>query len=208
MGFNLSSIWYTRRLTWFQIMKCRNLDINPKFKLILTAIRATYSCQWVVICRSDQFEVNQRPFIPRTQLQRKLRVNTLISKNVVGENGKWQLSNGNCTTKRNCGLHIWYAKTMSFSRGAKLANWRFTRNLEISRSTVLSETPKKNEASATEFWRIWTNHMIRHRRSALHEAGIMGDYLLLIFNTHISFQSYNRRSTTDIRRSPLQHFFK
>ena len=45
---------------------------------------------------------------------------TPISKNVVGENGEWQLSNGNCTTERNCGFHIWYAKTMSSSRGGKL----------------------------------------------------------------------------------------
>ena len=35
--------------------------------------------------------------------------------------------------------------------------------------------------------RIWTNHMTRHRRSALYGSGIMEDYLLLIFNTHISF---------------------
>ena len=27
-----------------------------------------------------------------------------ISKNVVGGNGDWQLSNGNCTTERNCGF--------------------------------------------------------------------------------------------------------
>ena len=47
---------------------------------------------------------------------------TPISKNVVGENGEWQLSNGNCTTERNCGFHTWYAKTMSYSRGAKLSN--------------------------------------------------------------------------------------
>ena len=31
---------------------------------------------------------------------------TPISKNVVGEYGEWQLSNGNCTTERNCGFHI------------------------------------------------------------------------------------------------------
>ena len=46
-------------------------------------------------------------------------VYTPISKNVVGENGEWQLSNGNCTTERNCGFHIWYAKTMSSWRGTK-----------------------------------------------------------------------------------------
>ena len=39
-------------------------------------------------------------------------------------------------------------------------------------------------------------------RSVLYGAGIMGDYFLLIFNTHISFQSCNRRSTIDIRRPP------
>ena len=47
---------------------------------------------------------------------------TPISKNVVGDNGEWQLSNENCTTERNCGFHIWYAKTMSSSRGAKLGS--------------------------------------------------------------------------------------
>ena len=50
--------------------------------------------------------------------------------------------------------------------------------------------------------------MTHHRRSALYGAGIMGAYFLLIFNTHISFQSCNRRSTIDIRRSPRQHFLK
>ena len=40
---------------------------------------------------------------------------TPISKNVVGENGEWQLSNGNCTTERNCGFHI-CKKTMSSSQ--------------------------------------------------------------------------------------------
>ena len=45
---------------------------------------------------------------------------TLISKNVVRENGEWQLSNGDCTTKRTCSFHIWYAKTMRSLRGAKL----------------------------------------------------------------------------------------
>ena len=95
---------------------------------------------------------------------------------------------------------------MSSSRGAKLIlpckrltgsglTWPFNRNLEIQRSTVISQTPKKNKASATEFWRIWTNHMTHHRRSTLYGAGLMGDYIfLLIFNTHISFQSCNRRS--------------
>ena len=48
----------------------------------------------------------------------------------------------------------------------------------------------------------------RYRRSALYGAGIMGAYFLLIFKTHISFQSCNRRSTNDIRRSLRQHFFK
>ena len=31
-------------------------------------------------------------------------------------------ANGNRTTERNCGFHIWYAKTMSSSRGAKLGS--------------------------------------------------------------------------------------
>ena len=43
-------------------------------------------------------------------------------KNVVGEDGEWQLSNGNCATERNYGFHIWYAKTMCSSRGAKLGS--------------------------------------------------------------------------------------
>ena len=48
-----------------------------------------------------------------------------------------------------------------------------TRNLEIWCSSVLSETPKKNEASATECWRTWTNHITHHRRSLLNGAGIV-----------------------------------
>ena len=48
-----------------------------------------------------------------------------------------------------------------------------TRNLEIWRSTVLLETPKKNEASATECWRTWTNQITRYRRSSLNGAGIV-----------------------------------
>ena len=55
---------------------------------------------------------------------------------------------------------------------------------------------------------IWTNHMIRHRRSSLDGACIMETYFLLIFTTQISFQSCNRRSTVDIHRSPRQHFLK
>ena len=47
---------------------------------------------------------------------------TPISKNVVVDNGEWPLSNGNCTTERNCGFHNWYAKTMSSSLGAKLGS--------------------------------------------------------------------------------------
>ena len=41
---------------------------------------------------------------------------------VVGENGEWQLWNGNCTTARNCSFQIWYAKTMGSLRGAKLGS--------------------------------------------------------------------------------------
>ena len=51
-------------------------------------------------------------------------MHTSISKNVVRENGEWQLSNGNCTTERNYGFHIWYAKTMSSSCGAKLGSFK------------------------------------------------------------------------------------
>ena len=43
--------------------------------------------------------------------------------------------------------------------------------------------------------------MTRHRRAALYGARIMGTYFLLLFNTHISFQSCNRRSTIDIREN-------
>ena len=50
--------------------------------------------------------------------------------------------------------------------------------------------------------------MTHHRRSALYGARIMEAYFLLIFNTHISFQSCNRCSTIDIRRSPRHHFFE
>jgi len=65
-------------------------------------------------------------------------------------------------------------------------------------------------ASRTANWpRLkMTNHMTRHRRSTLYGASIIGAYFLLIFNTHTSFQSCNRRSTTDTRRPPRQHFFE
>ena len=56
---------------------------------------------------------------------------TPISKNVVGENGEWQLSNGNCTTERNCGFYIWYAKTMSSSGVARLDGNKNPTNLHI-----------------------------------------------------------------------------
>ena len=103
---------------------------------------------------------------------------TPISKHVVGQNGEWQLSNGNCTTERNCGFHIWYAKTISSSRGDKVI-------LPHERPTgCVSQTPKKNEASATEFWRIWANHMTRHRRSALYGARIMEDYFRLLVKSN------------------------
>ena len=36
----------------------------------------------------------------------------------------------------------------------------------------------------------------------------MEDYFLLIFSAHISFQSCNRRSIIDSRRSPRQYFFE
>ena len=48
-------------------------------------------------------------------INNKLYLHTPISKN-VGENGEWQLSNGNCTTERNCGFHICKKKTMSSSQ--------------------------------------------------------------------------------------------
>ena len=54
------------------------------------------------------------------KISRRLFYLHLFKKNFVGENGEWQLLNGNCTTERNCGFHIWYAKTMSSSLSAKL----------------------------------------------------------------------------------------
>ena len=69
-----------------------------------------------------------KPFISRFNKSshfysiQESRIYKPISKNVVGQNGEWQLSNGNCTTERNCGFHIWYAKTASSSRGAKLGS--------------------------------------------------------------------------------------
>ena len=35
---------------------------------------------------------------------------TVVSKKVVGENGERRMLNGRCTTERNCGYAIWYAK--------------------------------------------------------------------------------------------------
>ena len=46
----------------------------------------------------------------------RARLHTPISENVVGENGEWQLSNGNCTTERNCsGFHKFAYLTMKNS---------------------------------------------------------------------------------------------
>ena len=232
-----------------------------------------------------------------------MRLHTPISKNVVGENGEWQLSNGNCTTERNCGFYIWYAKTMSSSRGARLDGNKNPTNLHIWQwKTVFLHALHVHFSSfdilktlSFCLWRemtcfavVWTTWayddkcsilscperwfqfnswivkahfsgimtfnnwkmiaetrsdifrwryrfrrrrvclssllilpyarpigsgftwqtMTHHGRSALYGAGIMGAYFLLIFNTHISFQSCNRRSTIDIRRSPRQHFLK
>ena len=62
------------------------------------------------------------PPLSRSNFQRETtsEQSIVISKNVVGENGgEWQLSNGDCSTERNCGFYTWYAN-MSSSRGAKL----------------------------------------------------------------------------------------
>jgi len=60
-----------------------------------------------------------RTYTPITRFGRHTYLLT-ISKNVVGEKGECHLSNGNCTTEKNCGFHIWSAKTMSSSPSAKL----------------------------------------------------------------------------------------
>jgi len=71
-----------------------------------------------------------------------------------------RIANGSC--QRNCAFHIWYAKTMSSLCGAKLIQQHerpsvsrltslLNRNLEIYRFTVLSQMPKKSEASAIEW---------------------------------------------------------
>lgn len=128
------------------------------------------------------------------------------------------LPNGGLNDRKDCGFHIWYPKTMRSSHGAKLIllyekptgsnlTSLFSRNLEIQRSTFLLQTPKKIKPlslNAEEYGQTMT----RHRSSSLHGAGIMEDYFLLIFNTHISFQSCNRRSTIDVRRYPRQHLLK
>ena len=76
-------------------------------------------------------------------------------------------------------------------------------------TSCLFELPTDTALRTANWPRLnMTNHMIRHRSSALYGAGTMGAYFLLIFNTHISFQSCNRRSTIDIRHSPQQHFLK
>ena len=45
-------------------------------------------------------------YLRAISMYKLLEAYTPISKNIVGENGEWQLSNGNCTTERNCGFHI------------------------------------------------------------------------------------------------------
>ena len=245
--------------------------------------------------------------LPETDSGPNYGLHTPISKTVVGKNGEWQLSNGNCTTERNCGFYIWYAKTMCSSRGPKLGStttatnppqmcifdnekqyfcllctcifhlltfWRRSRSfydVKYPFAVVWTTWAYDDECSILSCPKRWfqfnsrivkahfsgimtlnnwkmiaetrsdifrwrsrflrrrvclsfllilpyerptvpglnmTNHMTRHRRSALYVADIMGPYFLLIFNTHISFQSCNRRSTIDIRRCPRQHFLK
>jgi len=84
----------------------------------------------------------------------------------------------------------------------------FTRNLEIEHSTVLSQMPLKMKPLPLNSEENGQTIPTRHRRSALYGGSIIEEYFLLIFNTHISFQSCNRCSTTYIRRSPRQHFLK
>ena len=56
------------------------------------------------------------------------------------------------------------------------------RNIALKRSTVLSETPKKNEASTSECWRTWRNHITPYRRSSLGGAGIIDKTRLFRIN--------------------------
>ena len=94
-------------------------------------------------------------------------------------------------------------------QGVRVAlNWYcltrpLTGNLEIQRSTYLSQTPKNNEASATEFRRVWTKHKVGTIWSRHHGR---------LFPINVQYPHFfsvvNRRSTIDIRRSPRQHFLK
>ena len=63
-----------------------------------------FSCVLCFLREGSLHACTKVPFLPCK------RRNTLISKNVVGEKGEWQLSNGDCTTEWNYGSHIWYAK--------------------------------------------------------------------------------------------------
>ena len=99
-----------------QILMPHYLSGGDKLKLFLHVSYFVYG-DWIIVlyCVSDTNALTYTP----------------ISKNVVGENGEWQLSNGNCTTERNCGFYIWYAKTMSSSRGARLDGNKNPLNLHI-----------------------------------------------------------------------------
>ena len=74
------------------------------------------------------------PFTPVNFVEKFLHflcTYTPISKNVVGENGEWQLTNGNCTTERNCGFHI-----------NEFFAWRETRELKQPRRRQLHKPHK------------------------------------------------------------------
>ena len=97
---------------------------------------------------------------------------TLTSKNVVGENGEWQLSNGDCTNERKCGFQIWYAKNNKFFA------WRKTdiRELKQPRRRWQQERRKfeyltmKNSSFACFAWAFLFFFIFRRRFRFFHNV--------------------------------------
>ena len=74
--------------------------------------------------------------------------------------------------------------------GYRNAKWHFQMTFSLPSTSCLLKLPTAIALRTATGPRLnMTNHMTRHRSSALYGAGIMGAYFLLIFNTHISFQS-------------------
>ena len=100
-----------------RILSSITILLMLKFFATGCSVTGTYSCVNTIQAHNEVIIRTKKEV--SNNMSQGTRTYTPISKN-VGENSEWHLSNGNCTTEKNCGFHIWYAKTMSSSPGAKL----------------------------------------------------------------------------------------